>query len=349
MNWMIYGANGYTGRLVAEEAARRGLKPILAGRGEAVEELARQLGLEARRFDLSDAAAVAAGLKGVRAVLHCAGPFSATSRPMLDGCLASGVHYLDVTGEIPVFEAVHARTEEIARAGIVAIPGVGFDVVPSDCLAAMLKDRLPSATRLTLAFQSQGPSSPGTTKTMLEGLAAGGAVRKEGRIVPVLAGETTREIDYGKGPRLSLQIPWGDVSTAYYSTGIPNIEVYTVLPTSQIKAAKVLGPLMRLDFLQRAFKWLVGVFVKGPTAQQRETLKCRLWGEVSDESGATREMRLEIPEGYRFTVDSSLACMGKVLASDLRVRTGALTPSMAFGKDFVLALEGVKTTDRTQS
>ena len=173
--WMIYGANGYTGRLAAREAKDRALTPILAGRrAEQIQPLARELGFESRLFDLADPAVVARNLEDVAAVLHCAGPFSATSRPMLAGCLRARTHYLDITGEIAVFEDIHARSEEFKNAGIVVIPGVGFDVVPTDCLAAMLKRELPSATHLKLAFKSrEGRLSPGTTKTMVEGLPEG--------------------------------------------------------------------------------------------------------------------------------------------------------------------------------
>ncbi|HWS71956.1 MAG TPA: saccharopine dehydrogenase NADP-binding domain-containing protein, partial [Thermoanaerobaculia bacterium] len=147
MQFLIYGANGYTGELIAREAARRGLKPILAGRSrEAIEPLARELGLESRIFGVD-----APRLEGVDVVLHCAGPFSQTSAPMVSACLAAKAHYLDITGELAVFEAVHARDAEAKRAGIALIPGVGFDVVPTDSVAAMLADSLPGATDLVLA------------------------------------------------------------------------------------------------------------------------------------------------------------------------------------------------------
>ena len=188
--WMIYGANGYTGRLCAHVAKDRHLSPVLAGRSaEQIRPLAQELGCEARVFDLGDPAAAAKNLAGVAAVLHCAGPFSATSRPMLAACQRAGAHYLDITGEIAVFEDIHSRSQEIRDAGIVAIPGVGFDVVPTDCLAAMLKRELASATHLKLAFMSRnGKLSPGTAKTMVEGLPEGGRIRENGRIVKVPSG-----------------------------------------------------------------------------------------------------------------------------------------------------------------
>jgi short subunit dehydrogenase-like uncharacterized protein len=180
---MIYGANGYTGDLIAREAVRRGLKPVLAGRTAAkVEALATSLGLQARVFDLANAVMTSRGVEGMRLVLHCAGPFSATAAPMMAACLAMRAHYLDITGEISVFE--HARTlEATARAAsVVVCPGVGFDVIPTDCVAAALKAALPDATHLALGFDSRSGFSPGTAKTSVEGLAQGGKVRQDGRI-----------------------------------------------------------------------------------------------------------------------------------------------------------------------
>ena len=235
--WMIYGANGYTGELIAREAVSRGLKPVLAGRTAAkVEPLAANLGLQARVFDLRDAAATARGVEGMGLVLHCAGPFSATAAPMMAACLATHAHYLDITGEISVFE--HARTLDAAAraAGIVICPGVGFDVIPTDCVAAALKAALPDATQLALGFDSRSGFSPGTAKTSVEGLAQGGKVRQDGRIISVPLAYKTRRIDFGDGEKLAMTIPWGDVSTAYATTGIPNIEVY--IPGSPAMVAR---------------------------------------------------------------------------------------------------------------
>jgi short subunit dehydrogenase-like uncharacterized protein len=226
--YLIYGANGYTGELIAREAVRRGQRPVVAGRnGEAVRGLASELGLEHRVFSLDDPRAVDERLKGMTAVLHCAGPFVHTFRPIADACLRAKANYLDVTGEVDVFERLAARDAEARAAGVMLLPGVGFDVVPTDCLAAHLKRRLPSATRLLLAFHSVGGLSRGTATTMIENLHRGGLIRRNGVLTPVPAAWRTRKVDFGRGPRTVVSIPWGDVSTAYRSTGIPNIEVYT--------------------------------------------------------------------------------------------------------------------------
>ena len=237
---LIYGANGYTGELITRMAAERGLKPILAGRNEAkVSELAAKYGFEHRAFSLDDTAKLDRALQEVDMVLHCAGPFSITSRPMVEACIRNKKHYTDITGEISVFETCAAFDKKATEAGVMVMPGVGFDVVPSDCLARHLKDRLPTATHLSLAFYGMGGLSHGTAATMTMNVGKGGAIRKDGKITGVKAAWKTREIDFGEVTKTGVTIPWGDVSTAYYSTGIPNIEVFTVVPPSNLKMMKV--------------------------------------------------------------------------------------------------------------
>src|SRR5438552_12002536 len=239
-NFLIYGASGYTGSLIAQEAARRGQRPILAGRtAEMVQALALQLGLEHRIFSLDAPAALVEGIRDMRAVLHCAGPFARTAKPMADACLRTGVHYLDITGEEDVFEALAARDAEAKAARVMLLPGVGFDVVPSDCLAAHLKRRLPSATRLALGFMSRSRMSRGTALTVVENIHGGGLIRQDGLLKKVPTAWKTRTIDFGAGPVKAITIPWGDLATAYYSTGIPNIEVYMAAPWAMRMGARL--------------------------------------------------------------------------------------------------------------
>ncbi|MCH8333217.1 saccharopine dehydrogenase NADP-binding domain-containing protein [Candidatus Sumerlaeota bacterium] len=343
--WMIYGANGFTGRIAAREARSQGLSPVLAGRSAAaIQALGAELELETRVFSLDDPAAIAAHLKDIDVVLHCAGPFSATSRPMLEGCIRSRTHYLDITGEIDVFEDVHGRSEQWREAGILAMPGVGFDVVPTDCLAAALRRELPSADRLRLAFKPRHTKlSPGTTKTMIEGLARPSRVRIEGRIVDVPSAGRIEMIPFEGEPEPAVAIPWGDVSTAYYSTAIPNIEVFMSVSPAQIRQMKIsrrLGWLLGLAPVQRFLKRRVERTVPGPTDEERSRGDVLLWGEVTDAQGGRVAMKMRTPEGYTFTVDSSLAIVRLVLAG--KAKPGAATPSMAFGPDFVLDLPGVE-------
>ncbi|MES1244972.1 MAG: saccharopine dehydrogenase NADP-binding domain-containing protein [Acidobacteriota bacterium] len=343
MTWMIYGANGYTGELAAREAARRGLKPILAGRNpEAVGRLASELGLEQRVFSLEEPK-----LEGMSAVLHCAGPFVRTSRPMVEACLAAGAHYLDITGEIAVFEKVLALGGKAEKAGVALLPGVGFDVVPSDCLAARLAAALPDATELTLAFAStKGSISRGTMKTMIESFPAAGAVRRDGRIVPVPVAFDAREIDFPGGRRWAMTIPWGDVSTAWWSTGIPNIRVYTGTPPKTIRKMRRLNPFLPLlgwKPLKRFLQRQVEKRVTGPSEEIRRTSRVELWGEARNASGRSVTATLVTPEAYHLTAVTAVESAERAARGE--VPPGAWTPSKAFGKDYVLGFPGVVAAD----
>jgi short subunit dehydrogenase-like uncharacterized protein len=320
---------------------------VLAGRNAAaVDALARELGLDSRAFSLDDPEAAKRGIEGMAAVLHCAGPFVRTSKPMVEACLAAAVHYLDITGEIAVFEPILGRRgDDARRAGVALLPGVGFDVVPSDCLAARLARALPDATELTLAFTSdRGGISRGTLKTMIESLPAAGAVRRNGRIVPVPLAFDAREIDFGGalGKRWTMTIPWGDVATAFYSTGIPNIRVYTGTPPGAIRRTRLFAPLLPLAGLKPVKRFLqrrVDRRAPGPDATVRATARSYLWGEVKNAAGVTATSTLETPEGYRLTALSSVECARRAAAG--LVPPGAWTPSQAFGADYVTEIAGV--------
>ncbi|HKE19284.1 MAG TPA: hypothetical protein VKB80_30620 [Kofleriaceae bacterium] len=340
--WMIYGANGYTGELIAAEAVARGWRPVLAGRREeAVRPIAERLGCPWRAFELGEAADVARQLEGVKALLHCAGPFSRTSRPAVDGCLAAHVHYLDITGEIVVFEECQRRGDEARAAGCVLLPGVGFDVVPTDCLAASLALLLPDAHELALAWYGMGSASKGTAKTMLEGIPAGGAIRKDGVITRVPLGWKTANIPFHDKTRLAVTIPWGDVSTAYHSTGIPNIEVYLAQPPRLIRAMKMVRPFRKLIGLgpvQNMLARRIEARVKGPDADARASGQSEIWGRARSAAGAEVEGTLTTPEGYRLTVLTALASIQRIMAGG--VAPGAHTPSTAFGAGFIATIEG---------
>lgn len=344
---LIYGANGYTGDLVARRAVARGLRPTLAGRSaEGVGALGRELGLPHVVVGLDDATALDRALAGHVAVVHCAGPFSRTSRPMAEACLRTRTHYLDITGEIAVFEMLHRRDAAARAAGVTLLPGVGFDVVPSDCLAAHLKRRLPTATRLALAFRLIGRPSRGTATTALEGAGKGGAVRRDGKIVPVPPGHASRSVDFGRGPVGVVAIPWGDVSTAYYSTGIPNIEVYTAFSRSTARLMRLSGylkPLLASGPVQGLLRGLVRRQPPGPSAEERARGVSLLWGEAVDAEGRRVVSRLRGPEGYSLTADAAVRIAEKVLAGG--ASPGFQTPSLAFGADLALELDGVTRED----
>jgi short subunit dehydrogenase-like uncharacterized protein len=229
--FLIYGANGYTGRLITRLAAEKGMHPVLAGRNrQSVEQLAAEYDLQSVVFGLDRPADIDNVLSKFSLILNCAGPFSRTAIPVVESCLRTSTHYLDITGEINVFESIASHHAAAADRNIMLLPGVGFDVVPSDCLALHLKQRLPSATKLTLAILGVGRISHGTATTLVEKLDGSGAIRRNGKLTGVPAAWKTREIDFGVQHVTAVTIPWGDVATAFYSTGIKNIEVYAAIP-----------------------------------------------------------------------------------------------------------------------
>ena len=345
--FLLYGANGYTGELIVRHAAERGLKLILAGRNEAkIKEIAEKFNLPFRVFSLEETEKLDAALQETEFALHCAGPFSLTSEPMVEACLRNKKHYLDITGEIAVFEAMAARNRQAEEAGIMIMPGVGFDVVPSDCLARHLKNRLPTAINLTLAFYGLGKVSHGTQATMLMNIGSGGAIRRDGEIVSVPAAWKTREIDFGEFTKTGVTIPWGDVATAFYSTGIPNIEVYTVVPDSNLKMLELtryVGGFLAAKPVQSFLQKLIPA--GGPSDAEREKGKTYLWGEASDENGNKAVSRLFAPEGYTVTALTALKIAEKILNGNFR--KGFQTPAKAFGADLILEIEGVSRQDVT--
>ncbi|HEU0053723.1 MAG TPA: saccharopine dehydrogenase NADP-binding domain-containing protein [Longimicrobium sp.] len=347
-DFLLYGSYGYTGRLIATRALELGLRPLLAGRdAEKVRAHAADLGLDHHAFALDDAAALDAALRETPVVLHAAGPFSRTAKPMAQACLRTGTHYLDITGEMAVFEAMAAVGDKAREAGVMLLPGAGFDVVPTDCLAAHLKRRLPTATRLALAFQPVGGGiSRGTATTMVENASRGGAVRRGGRIVPVPSAWRTRAVDFGRGPVSVTTIPWGDVSTAFHSTGIPDIEVYTRMGAGQrrgLVASRYLGWLIASGPVQRMLKGRIARGQPGPTDEQRARGRSLIWGEVEDGAGRRAVSRMTTPEGYTLTAMTSVEIVRKVLAG--QAPAGFQTPSLAYGPDWILELEGVERVD----
>ena len=345
---ILYGSYGYTGRLIAEECGAKKLKVILSGRNaEALREQSEKTGYPFEVVDLNDATALKNLLNKGAVLIHCAGPFQDTAKAMAQACLETKTHYTDITGEAAVFEALSELDGKGKQAGIMIMPGTGFDVVPSDCLALHLKNRLPSATHLTLAFASSGAGlSHGTAKTMVEGLGYGGMIRKNGKLTIVPTGSLTMEIDFGPFKIPSLNIPWGDISTAWRSTGIPNIEVYIGSNARQISAARksnYINWLLRMRWVKNFLKKRIDKKPAGPSDEKRVKGRMYLWGKVWDNSGKACESRLETQDGYTLTAKSSVLVAEKILNDNFK--TGYQTPAMAYGPGLILELGKIKITD----
>ena len=337
-DWMIYGATGYSGKLIVARAVQAGLRPVVAGRSQAkVEALAQQYGLDYRVFSIDMLQQSDALIGQMDLVLNCAGPFSQTAEVVMQACLKQQAHYIDITGEIDVFEYAASLDQAAKERGVVLCAGVGFDVIPTDCVAAKLKKMMPDATHLTLGFDSRSGFSPGTAKTSVEALPNGGKVRKEGEIITVPLAAKTRKIDFGGGEKLSMTIPWGDVSTAYHNTKIPNIEVY--IPSSpgmvkQLKRMNWVKPLLRLGFVQNLLKKRIDKKVKGPDEATRHKLKTFVWGQVKNQAGEIKEYRIQVANGYEVTADGGVIVAQALLESHSDAK-GYHTPSMLLGDGLV--------------
>lgn len=347
--YLIYGAYGFTGKLISRLAKEKGHHFIIGGRDAAkTEALAQELGVEFKVFGLENASTIEKVVSTTCAVLHCAGPFSKTAAPMIDACLKMKVHYLDITGEIDVFELAVSKDMEAKNRGIVLMPGVGFDVVPSDCLAAYLKKKLPDATSLEMGFKGVSKLSRGTALTMAENMHKGGMIRENGLLKEVPSAYKVREELINGKKQSFVSIPWGDVATAFYSTQITNIVIYTGVHPRQINTMRTLYSLRKIftwGFIQNYIKKKINQTIVGPDEKLLQEGRSFLWGEVKNESGESFYANLTTIEGYRLTAITAVMAMEELLASS--ISAGFKTPSLAFGYDFILKVPDTSITDRT--
>jgi short subunit dehydrogenase-like uncharacterized protein len=344
---LIYGATGYTGRLVVEAAIKRGLRPILGGRSESrLEVLASACGLEHRVSPLSDSVALKQLLKDVGVVLLAAGPFSQTSTPMLDACLRAGAHYLDLTGECAVIESLFGRSDEARRRSCMVMPGCGFDVVASDCLAKHLSERLPDAWHMAIGLSGLVTPTRGSLRTIAEHAGMAVRIRRHGKFASIPPATLRRRFDYGRGDGWSSAVTWGDVATAFHTTGVPNLEVYfEETPTfrAMLLTGRTLGPWLQVPATQAWMKAHAALFPEGPTATERAVHTCVIVAEAETRSGHRTVSRLHTPEAYSFSAQTASAIIERVLRGDLE--TGAQTPARVYGADFVLQFDRVTRED----
>ena len=342
-SFLLYGANGYTGVLIAKYAAQYGLQPILAGRREeAIRPLAEELKLPFKIIDINDAPQLQAALQEVELVIHAAGPFSATAKQMIEACLQTGTHYLDINGDISIFEMIKQYDTKAKEKNIMLLPGVGFDVVPTDCMALQLKNKLPDATHLKLAFAAVGGGvSHGTAMTIVNKLGEGGAARENGKIVRKPLGKKGMWVDFGEKKLFAMSIPWGDVATAYFTTGIPNIETYTTVKPKvyrMLKLQRLFNWLLRTEWVKNIIRKKIKKRPAGPDDTMRSKAKSLIWGEATNKEGKVVTGHFICADGYTLTALSSLIITKKVLSTNFK--PGYQTPASCYGEDLVMEIPG---------
>lgn len=352
--WMIYGAYGYTGLLVAQEAMRRGHRPLLAGRSrDKLMPVAERLGLEAIAVDLSDQNTLQRALDTVALVFHAAGPFVETSDAMIRACIATATHYIDITGEIPVFRNTFSYDDAARSKKILLLSGAGFDVVPTDCMAAYVAERVPGAKELDIAIAGLSSISPGTLKSVFDGSLQGGYARRGGKLVSLPVGKEVRKIRFADRERRVMALPWGDLETAYRTTGIEDITTYMAFPPRLITAASATWPIVAMltpvlrgvlgrPKIKRKIQRSIEARTQGPNENERRQGHSEVWVRASDREGRQAEAWLSTLEGYEFTAVAGVRIVEKTLAQR---PVGASTPALAFGRDFVLEIDGTRRMD----
>ena len=343
--FLLYGANGYTGKLIAKLSATYNLQPILAGRTEAnIKPLADELQVPYRIVDLDDAVQLEKALSEIKLVLHAAGPYVYTAKQMIEACLKTGVHYIDINGDISVFEMLKKYDSLAKEKNIMVMPGVGFDVVPTDCIALQLKNKMPDATRLKLAFASIGGGlSHGTAITMAGKIGEGGAVRENGKIIRKPLGQKGMWVSFGERKLFVMTIPWGDISTAFTTTGIPNIETYTGMAPKVYRILKLqwaFNWLLRTNFVRNIIRKKIKAKPAGPSDEQRKKSSSMVWGEVSNAAGKTLNAAISCLDGYSLTAHSSLLISKKILEGNFK--PGYQTPAGCYGEHLIMEIPNSK-------
>ena len=347
---MIYGANGYSAQLIIEELLSRKIKPVLAGRNKgALKYLAQKYNCEYKAFDLFDEKIIDAALMEIHTVINCAGPFIQTAKDLIEACLRTNTNYLDITGEMPVMHLAFSLDDKAKENGIVVLPSVGFDIIPTDCLAKRLSEKMPDAISLKLGFlNKRGKISRGTLLTSLGFLGGAGRIRRGGKLIESPIGEFVVNIKLKNFSFTGISIPWGDVYSSFHSTRIPNAEVYLAMPGVVIKFRKLFLSFLKILKMQLVNK-LVTKYVKknltGPTKAERDSAETFIWGRVENAKGEMIEEVYQVMEGYNLTAKGAAECAIRVLKNE--IKPGTYTPSLAFGSKFLDLFVVKKIFDRT--
>lgn len=320
---MIYGATGYTGRMAAEHAKRQEMDLVIAGRNvEKLQALAAQLDVPYRVF--SPDGQTAKSLEGIAVLLNFAGPFAQTAPALMQACIESGVDYLDITAEINVYRQAEQLGAQAAKAGVMLLPGVGWDVVPTDCLAMQVAQRVQAPHSLRIALHVPGSMSRGSALSVSEIMDAGLLARLNGQLVATPDAQP-RHFDFGDGPVLCAPLSFGDLVAGWHSTGIPDIAMFVHVSGDAFPEGEL------------------SLLPDGPSVEQREAHCARAVVEVSDADGSVARSVIETVNGYSYTPLVAVEAARRVLDGDRR--PGFETPGRVFGSGFAETIDGTTITD----
>jgi short subunit dehydrogenase-like uncharacterized protein len=344
---LIYGATGFTGALVTRVALELPAELVLAGRDPArIEAVARPLGLAFRAFGLDRPTEIVDALADIDVVLNSAGPLVDTAAPLIEGCLASRAHYLDVTGELSVFVEAQRHDAAARQRGVMIMPGAGFWIVASDCLAADVANLLPGAKYLRLGCSGSEMFSRGSLRTVFRAMRGQIFIRRSGRLCSVPIGRLERRFDFGDGEQASTAVSLPDVFTAYFTTGVPNIEAYLeagllgrtvgMIGVGLTAAVGAIGLRQLLDLGLAAWP-------ERPSDSVRTNARQTLVMEAEDGWRRTRRIRLQTSDGYTFTAAAAAAVARRVIEGDFA--PGFQTPGKLYGPELALSIPNTYRED----
>jgi short subunit dehydrogenase-like uncharacterized protein len=345
--WMIYGAYGFTGRLIVEEAVRRGHRPILAGRdAERLNALAKPFGLDVVALSLDDPAALRNAAQSTSLIFNAAGPFSEAGPKIIAACLKTGTAYADISGELDHLRAIEALDEPARKASIPLLTGAGFGVTLGDCLARHVVDRLPDATSLRLSVAADNVvETPAVRRTILEVMSKGGYAVEGGNWVKRPFAHQVWTVKDGLTDLPFAAAPLGELAALRSSTNVANIVVGRPMAERTARFARLLSPLIKgalsITPLRNALA-RDGGKPPVPAQEPKAGWHSQLWAEARNARGDRAVARLDTGEGYALTARAAIANVEALFARRL---VGAFTPARAFGARHVLTISGVSLVD----
>ena len=347
---LLYGATGFTGAEIARLLAGQ-VDLVIAGRNETrVQALAHEIGTPWRSFALDDVGAIDSALEDIDLVLHAAGPFGTTARPMMEACLRGQADYMDLGGEWPVFIDAMSLDAAARDAGIIILPGIGLTVAASDCLLATAMQRWPETTRLCLGISRAQIISRGSVESAAAMMSPQVIIRRNGAITTVPAGALVRSFDFGEGLRQATAMSWADVVTGSVTTGVGAIEVYSEMRWLERASYRLSG--MTMDVLgagpaQAMGKALAQVWPEGPSMDARGEASFVMVVHALDPWRRERRLAMRTRDGYSFSVLTAIDAVHRVLAGE--GDAGFQTPARAFGADFIFKADAARLVqpDRT--